>query len=513
MNEQLAAIVTEVRTLATQRHWADVQELGEQLRAAPPSPVLLAVASGVEAAGTARWVAEAAPGAAPPVQPLETLGGLAALRAEKLLAVFTCGALLEAPAVDAVKRLLFSRPASSYAVVLAGAEEITNPAELDFVESGAWRLLVPHPAHAQWAGQDLLAHRCHFWAAAEGADFLRPRLRRDQEALATWLRSTGTDNGMDRRRVAALLDLAEAHTRDRGTATDAALRSQRIAHARDAVADLRRRLLPRLDAAASLVEQELTTSLRSLGQDMAHELPGLLDRGAPTAEELPELVGCFVRDTLHEWSREAAAMWGSRHREVLGDLEGMLHGIDWALVNECAAGQRAGRTYPEAFFQGVDAGLPPAVEVPGNGGPGEGPPRRDRDLVSLLPTALASAAVMAVMHVAGMQTAVAAAGGGVAAVASEILGHFRRGRDSRQDQLDYGRAQIHAVVGRAVEGVGVRTRQAAGALRERLAGEIEAVEKLLDRALRESRQPAEPEAAGDRAAIDGWRRRLGPEGR
>ncbi len=70
------------------------------------------------------------------------LDPLPAVTAEKVIAVFECGRLIESDAVATIINSFFSRPFHSYAVVLNHAERIETENDLNLIERSVQRLLL-----------------------------------------------------------------------------------------------------------------------------------------------------------------------------------------------------------------------------------------------------------------------------------------------------------------------------------------------------------------------------------
>lgn len=525
MNPNLAKVLSDVQSLAERRGWPAVAGLARDLAAAAPAPLLFLAARGVDTDPLASWLAESTPlGAAEP-QPLEALvqDATVALRADRFLAAFECGRLLEPDAVDALALASFERPPDSYAVVLVGAENICNDDDLDLVQRIAWRLLVSGPKD-DWSGQDLQARRCYLWGSDDAApQFLKPRLRRDRDGLADWLRQErGATALLDRRRVLGVLDLAERQGPGESTPTgsDPSADNRRVAAARASLIDLRSRLLGRLDADARSLEDQLTRSLQTLELDLVQRMRPTL-AAAPAAvladpARAEALIGESIRRAFEEWRRHAETLYSGRGDEIAADTRDLLEGMDWSLVNELAHRQEPGRTYPDALvnWDGFRPDLPESMaspELPRGSWAGQAPTGESSDsLFALFRTVGVMTCTAVAMRIVGIGVPGIAIAAGVVGLGDVLLRTTPRRDDDLPALERYGRDRVQTVVYEVQSRV---SQQAAGFVRDmrsHLSREFDALESMLERAYWEARKPAPaPEVGeGDRVQLAELRRRV-----
>ena len=104
-----------------------------------------------------------------------------ALPPNRLVVALRCGQLLMPETVQAAAAIA-QRPATTYMIVLTGAEDIHTLEDLDAVERGIWRVLLGNPGE-EWRGQDLLGRNCLLWSGEIPDDRLTAQITTDMEKL------------------------------------------------------------------------------------------------------------------------------------------------------------------------------------------------------------------------------------------------------------------------------------------------------------------------------------------
>ncbi|MGH2457543.1 MAG: hypothetical protein ACRDIY_01605 [Chloroflexota bacterium] len=518
MNAELRAIVENIRSLASQRGWTAAAGLADALLAEDWSSVLVVAPSDVDARAFERWLAALPIDGRITSLPLDRLldDPGPAILADRVVAWFACGRLLDANQVEAVARGLFPRSIASYGVVLGQAETIEGPEQLEAIERGAWRLLVARPI-ANWRGQDLLDHRCFFWSDRAVPSFSRGRVERDTTALTDWLTSPPQRGGLARTRTLALIDLAEAAVSDGGSAADAPICDGAEARRLDrAVADLRRRLLHCFDAQSLLVQRELSAASRWLELDAIEGLPSYLDGRLPAlggsldADQSRELVLGYLTSVGTRWQADATRLLVSHWHGLAADLDNLLHDVDWPAINRIAADHGETRTFPGAL---VDELLPMAeVQAVLDGAPRSIPvaPERDgRSLPIALGAAVVGAAVLSVSLFAfGAQPLLRVALGASGVVGGGLMTlRLRRDRAS-SDAESSAREAVVAALRAADERAREQTAASLAGLRERLVADFRQLEDAL-RAGDPDPEPAPALATRDRQLLDDFRQAIG----
>ncbi len=506
---ELAEVLADVRMLAERRGWTDVVE--QSVLALQPLATRSAVLTapvGVETAPLQQWLAGAMGGTIGETQEtrepllrevsvlsLEDLArdALAATMAERVVAVFECGRLLTAADVDAVGGALFSRPATSYAIVFTHAERLAHEDDLDLIERGAWRLLAPD-AMGDWNGQDLRTHRIVLWSAAPSAapPFLRDRLRHDADVLSAWWRAPlplDAADGLVCRRALAVIELAEASAPGgtvAGENTGQTLEQQRIADAVEALGDLRGKLTRRIDTDIAAVERQLVFSLQVLETELLGGLSAYLEGRTAAADTatLQQAVTRYIAAGTARWRRSAEDLLRSGSARVAADVGTMLAPIDWALVNTMVARSGDTRTYPDALSRGLLANS----EIVDFSAGGSSP----ISLPRLKATGGAATVIGGVM-VGSVVTAAAAfllLTGPVGLVVAGALGATGGGllsqRSQRENALRAAEPHAHLavrnVIRETISRVHAHARQTTSLLRERTVTELNALTEALDAA-------------------------------
>jgi hypothetical protein len=516
MNSELSAVLTDLRSLAEQRGWSPVAGLaGDLLAEKAGSAVLVAAAAEVETAAFERWLAANLPGARVTAVRLEDLAEdpAPALKAEKCIALFECGRLVEAGEVEAIAGAFFGRPAGSYAIVLAGAELIDDEEELDLVQKGVWRLLVPGPK-PDWGKQDLLEHHCYLWSAGEPHAFLRLRVQRDVQSLGEWLRAPLADaDGLAREGALYALDLADEQLRrgEREGHEAPPVHQQRIVEALETLSELRRRLVRRLDADAASIERQLTASLQTLEQDLLHDLrphlQGVHRHSSFQADDLRQALTRFISDGVGRWQEGAQELIVARSGEIVAEVESLLTGMDWAVVNELAPAEGK-EPYPRALLDGLTSS--PEFQSLNGGFLGEtaGADPETMNIPAMMRAALAGTVVLAMGGLL-LGPAGFVAAGVTAVISAALLDRKVRHERSLREAEAYGRSAVRGVVRQSIATVREQTWQAVKPLRERLVTELKGLEGTLEQALDAARRPVDAPSAGnpDRELLAGLRSR------
>lgn len=523
MNNKVAEVISGVRSLAEQKGWDRVvAAAGELLADGHGAKTLVAPAEGVDADAFRRWVAATAGSetSALSLAALET-DDWAALAADKVIALFECGRLIEAEAVEAVNNAFFTRPAASYAIVLCRADRLESEDELKLTLRNAWRLLVPDPK-PDWSGQDLLERRCFLWSEAPPPDFAAASVARDREALGAWLGSAPADaEELERQRALHVLEFADeevhgARSEEQGGASDADVRARMLADTRDTLSEVRRRLARRLDADASSIARHITASLQTLEGNLLGGLRLHLQDRMPavssfTVPELRRILVSYVGERSAGWQRKTEEVLSERTREILSDTEELLQSVDWALINEVAVQMGRTEVYPPELRPSLTFGRDVAslgVSSVRAGGPAR--VNGQDGLATAIKVAVGGALATASAATFGLLVT----GGAAAAVGTFMFSRHRRERLKESEQ--YGVGFVKEAITTAIANVHEQTGLAMSPLRERITGWLRGVEDMLDEALHktymashQSQQPADEDA---RELLDEYRRRLAATG-
>jgi hypothetical protein len=313
--------------------------------ALPPADdrgVLLLVAADADAELLRAWIGEQDPQATIATAALESAGldSAITLAANRVAVVLRCGALLMPEVVEAAAAVA-SRPAGTFVVVLSGAEVIRTAEELDLIRRGLWRVLLGTPGE-EWAGQDLALRGCLLWSAAPPTDgsAMAKAVGGDVELLRHWVvtppvEGAGPDDpagALAARRAGHAVDLLErglARAADPTTPSPSHRRTT-TRRLRETAADLRTRLLRRIDADRSALELQLTASLQMLENELLDGLGSRIVRGSEVlqGQALERAVRSYVDDRTLAWRRDAVELAGRRLRQTAAEADDLVDGVD-----------------------------------------------------------------------------------------------------------------------------------------------------------------------------------------
>ena len=508
MQTEISTVLQQTRDLAEQRGWGQVAELSTALCDDNGNTVVIAAPAGVDATPLLEWAKSTLSGVEAKMVGLEGLAQNPApvLSIPQLLAVFECGKIIEADAMEAFSSVFFGRPSSSYAVVLTGAELVDTPEELETAQRAAWRLLVPDPK-PEWGGQDLLQQGCFLWSEGEPKEFLQLRAGRDKAALATWLK-VPAKNAQTLERDAALyvLDLAETHLSRDSSALALDGQSDLEAHQLDSTLELlsnmRRHLVRRLDADASSLERQLTASLQTLEQNLIQGLPDYLHKQARLDGEadVQQVLREYISKGVSDWETTTHALLSRRGHEISGEVEDMFASVDWELVNRIADRQGKIEIYPQAITDKVMKSGSLRVTLPAQLNAGlVGGNAPQSDIVRK---------VLGTMMIIGVSTVLLGPAGIVAGTVASVVGMRKAQRigDERRAEA-FGRTAIHDVIGQAISHIRDLARTTIGPTRDAVNKELRVIEEMLDNGLSESRNALFTDGASnpDRDLLDSLR--------
>jgi hypothetical protein len=414
-----------------------------------------------------------------------------ALPPNRLVVALRCGQLLMPETVEAAAAIA-QRPATTYMIVLTGAEDIHTLEDLDAVERGIWRVLLGNPGE-EWRGQDLSVRNCLLWSGDIPDDRLTARITTDMEKLREWVSAAVVVPdalAQDRALCAVWLatSAAESAARAAGPAVDAA----RIADLAAEVRGLHARLLSRIKADAGLAERQVAASLASLKQDLLYAMsPG---------RELP--VG-FTKQAVFQWEQETSRMLRERRKATDEQAGQLLDRVDWQLVNEVAP-HPAGDAYPRAILWHL---MPLAANLPTENWrnvTGAAPGRAAPDWASalrsgsggVLITAGVGAAALVFLGLPLLPVAGVAAAG---ALGGSLYERRRANEEQRRSALQVTRREIEAAAEDAMASASKALAEQTEAVGVAVDREFTRLEETLDARARTAGQPA-PGASGTGAS-------------
>jgi hypothetical protein len=479
--------------MAEQQQWRQVAEVAEEFLNGFAGTVLLATARDVDSEPLKKWLIANAPDIKLTMVSLESLTEdiLPSLKAEKVVACFECGRLLEADAVDAVAQALFNRPAHTFAIVLNQAERIETSEELEMIERGVWRLLVADPMAAT-ANEDLLEQDCYLWSESQSNSFMQNRLTRDSNALSGWLhRKASLDEELIRQQVLYVLNQAEAQQSPEASSEDESANPEKhqIRRTLETVVGFRRRLTRRLDADANSITRQLTISLQTLEQDLTADLGNFLlerfPRGTQVeSRKVEELIGEHITRGTGRWRLQAEKLLANQNQETTSEAIDLLNDVDWQIINNVASNQGDRRAYPQALLKELSAMPELRLLYPGASSSVVEFTPQGESLSALLRSILAGSTVGAVaISLLGLGPVGTVAAGVMALLSGSMVNRRIQRSHSLREAEEYGRTAIRDFIRHVVSYVQAQTQQALRPLRDAMTSQLRSLEEMLDRAL------------------------------
>ena len=448
-------ILQKVRELAISRAWPRIVEFLDSLPDRDSRSLLILSVPGAEERGFLDLVKGQNPRVAVRV---ETLGNAAsnpglAASYNWVAVLLRCGDLLTPEVIEAVQNIL-KRPYASYTIVLTGASAITNPEDYDLVARGIWRLLVGDP-RVDWSGQDLTASRCYFWSAEPANEYIINEVQRGASAIAEWLTNFAKPAApMAAVQAAHALILAENELASQHVPgvrrEEVARHIDRLTSSARTVADVRTRLVRRLDADEASIERMIAASLQLLEQNLLKDVGPYLDERRSQLSSISArkeaLVG-YLNESLRRWREETLGSFSAHLRRMSAETSDLLERIDWQELQQIEPDEQVTRE-PGSFlahFAGRVAwdfgDLVGNFKVP--------PIQSDRPAWTRhLIVAISGGVIAAATSVVLSPAVVAGAGGGVlGATGGGIISKHVTGTSSARDASEYARRVIPTAVG------------------------------------------------------------------
>jgi len=513
MNTEQDAALQEIHFLAQKYNWPQLFMLADDIRSTRSTQrIVVAAPSDTSISPFRNWVEAVTRDGIVVSSTLEELPGNPArvITAEKPIAVFECGRLIEADAVAVVTRTFLSRPAGSYALVMTYAERIEIEEDLDLVERSIRRLLLSN-SMTSWETQDLLELGVYLWTNSQPVEWLKPRLQRDQDALTAWLRTSipidsALMNALIHYRTLYALDMAEdqLNQQERTLTPQTSIdQSQRIYHVRQSIDELRLQLMRQIDRNVTSVERTLLTSLQALEADLLGSLrPFMVQHHEITfqgEDAFREAMTHYVAEGARSWQSRADHMLATSNSYMVTDTETLMQGIDWPLVNQLAVQQGRPVTYPDMLVNALTketasaaSGLKVRQEqmrsqmITSTPGGTYQPTMGEALLVGIGAGVTSSVALLLGIGPVGL-----AALGVAGIVGIEVLSRRRRSTQRANDQEENGRELIQHTIREARFRVQEQVQANRQSHRTALETELRTVMAMLDQALQECRSPLE----------------------
>lgn len=509
MSESINDMLNELRDFAQARGWDEIVNIADELAAATPRTIGLAAPAGVDLWPFREWLERAIPDARITISRLESLARepLPLLTAPRAIAIFPGDFALDAALAGTFESAFFARTPESYAVVLSEIERLQGEDDLALLERSAWRLFVPEPK-TDWRGQSLSAHRVFLWSALAAGGDLGERLDRDRAALGAWVQRPADDPSWLARQTMSLLALAETRLAADARSVPAVAEpsGERLQAVREDLALLRRRLTGIVDREATMIGQELTVALQTLEQNLIRDLPAYLDRHiGPLADDfddalLQRVLQHYLRSNLEQLLARLKSLSPEAQSDLAGDVEGLVAGTDWALVNQVLGQANAFPGRLLAVFQPSSN----VNEVWGNGlgANTQFAPTRQSGVTTMVRMAIGGGLLMGISAITPFGLPGFALAGVLGAFGGNVVDRrIRRGELLRQCEL-YGREYVRHQSREATTNLQSVARSTAETLHRRVTGILLPVEEAFDaRATAGSAPPAKAAEASPLAAL------------
>lgn len=376
---ELELISADLQDLARQHGWAAVMEGTARWRDPQSSQELVvAAAEDADLSALEPWLKSRAPGWLFRIVPLaaETKPVAAAGR---ILIALTAGRLLQSGEVDDVNAAMAGRTLDDACIVFTRSERVGNAEELEKLERGAWRLLVPEPRPDR-NNQSLGEQSIFLWGNANGG-FLRARLEADSTSLAGWAGKGVTVHGLPdgasgARQLLALIDQAQAclpHCAAVPSTGGSAPTSGDVNSARVTLDELERRLQRRMEEDLEAILRQENVSLDTLEQDLSQ---GIAVRTLSLSDRLGTPPKKFAETNLHPFIMETIARWEQANLQKLETLSVQLEAetrtlfrsVDWAAVSQAIGPTGDTETVASQLAGQTSGGKPllPSQEIPPN---------------------------------------------------------------------------------------------------------------------------------------------------
>nr|WP_320013495.1 hypothetical protein [uncultured Desulfobacter sp.] len=353
MNRELRTIIEDFKVLAQQSRWMSIADCIDSLRSKRHSQeILILSAERVETTSFKRWI-ETTLNRELPCSGIETIKEpLPILAATKVVVLLECGRLLDASTVDAIKSAVLERPLKSYAIVYGNAERIANEEDLSLIERGARRLLVASPM-GYLAQKELSEYQIFLWGDGEISSFLKNRIQQDQKALEAWgKKPLACQDDLDRYQLLSLIALAEQQIQEvsSGEVRGVDVSVKRLTNTESELKECRQRLVRQIESDLDLLRRELTTSLRTLEQDVLYGIGAYLQKqGAQITSESPVIK--FMSEGIERWQEQSEKLLASRISQTLSDARDLLENVNWSVVNEVSVYYGETAAYPTSLLQ------------------------------------------------------------------------------------------------------------------------------------------------------------------
>lgn len=356
MDRELRKSIADFKALAQQSRWSSIADWIDDLQSERHSQeILILSAEGVDPTSFKRWI-ETTLSRELPCLGLETIKEpFPILASSRVVVLLECGRLLGASTVDAINSTVLERPLKSYAIVYGNAGRVASEEDLNLIERGARRLLVASPK-GHLAQKELSEYQIFLWGDGEPSSFLKNRIQQDREALEAWGRKPlACQNDLDRYQVLTLMALAEQQIQEvsNGEVRGVDAYVKRLTDTESELKECRQRLVRQIESDLDLLRRELTTSLRTLEQDLLHGIGAYLQKqGEQTTSESPVIK--FMSEEIERWQEQSERLLASRINQIFSDARNLLEDVNWSVVNEVAVYYGETTAYPASLLQWLE---------------------------------------------------------------------------------------------------------------------------------------------------------------
>jgi hypothetical protein len=321
--------------------------------------LLVAAAPETEASLFADWIKESIGRLEVNLDPLATLSEQSpdGILAEKIVILIEGGKLIGLDTVELIAGLIHTRPADSYAIVLSRVAGICDAEELDLVERGAWRLLVPEPK-GRWNGQSLPDYRVFLWDVAPDQKFLTERIQKDSLELANWLRAPVENRTkLISWQLLRILDTAEkaGNSSLAQPSSPSSRDRKRLEQMTEQLDQVGQRVVRRLSVDRDFYARYLAASIQDLDRRLAKGLRKYLEQHLGLFEtwnetQVVSVLREYLNHNVTSWFERLQKESESQKKTMIQETAALFGGLDWEVINRWVPADPEGRVYPEQMI-------------------------------------------------------------------------------------------------------------------------------------------------------------------
>lgn len=501
MSAETAAMLAELTTIAAESGWRAVLDFQSRIADPADRTILLVGPDSSDTEALAQWLRECDDNDDIEVRALAEVADdeSPTLGANRIVLAMPC-----APprgVSSAAVRMMTSRTATSFLMVVTGAEAITTSSDLEMVDRWMADALAVNVANGD---SDIDQHGSLLWTSRPSATapVLTQRLSRDRASLLNWRRAPTVEDGkLEISRVRHALGLAE---RDNETPVSHScspttrLRSNALESARST----RERVLRDLTAASAGIVRRADASLHMLEGDFRRKVAERGTRGqvaaaltsASTETRVARIDGVLQR-AADRWLATESAATRQRADEVSARLREVIRDASWAPIEHVLGPdqqRRARSTLSDAVRFAVEPFTAPAGQSTRSAmGAGQ------RGRVDLVPPAVGGAigAAAAIAFGAGALPVITAGIIGATGVTA-AHGALTNKRTEKTVATRTG-AQISAIISRLRETIEATIADATASTRVKVAAAFDELDRSITSPRDDLAEPSQ-RAAGQR---------------